>query len=128
MQSFIKAPGQSNYAAGCVFKDTFAKAISQTLTCKAKVMNWGYWGSVGVVANSFYQDRMDKAGIGSIEPEEGMKAIQMLMESPLDQLGFIKITKPDIKTEGISIHEQMAVYPKIIPSVLGQIKEVITQK
>ena len=123
MQSFIKAPGQGNYAAGCVFKDVFAKAISNATKCKVKVMNWGYWGSVGVVANSFYQDRMEKVGIGSIEPEEGMEAIQQLMESPLDQVCFIKTTK----SEGISINKQMTVYSKIIPSVIEKVTEVMTQ-
>ena len=123
MQSFMKAPGQSNYAAGCVFKDAFAKAISNMIRCKVKVINWGYWGSVGVVTNSFYKDRMDKAGIGSIEPEEGMKAIQQLMESSIDQLCFIKTTKP----ESILINKQMTVYPKVIPSVIEQVDEVMTQ-
>lgn len=44
MQSFIKAPGQSNYAAGCTFKDAFARQLAQEWACAVKVMNWGYWG------------------------------------------------------------------------------------
>ncbi|MBV2240648.1 hypothetical protein KQR57_05175 [Bacillus inaquosorum] len=40
-------------------------------TCPVKIMNWGYWGSVGVVAEEIYQQKMAQAGIGSIEgPEE----------------------------------------------------------
>ena len=125
MQSFIKAPGQSNYAAGCVFKDAFAKALSQAIPCKVKVMNWGYWGSVGVVASSFYNDLMNKAGMGSIEPDEGIEAVKILMRSSVDQLGVIKIINPSAKIEGISIEEQITDYPKVIPSVIEQVTELL---
>ena len=30
IQSFNKAPGQSNYAAGCTFKDALAQYLAQT--------------------------------------------------------------------------------------------------
>ncbi len=43
MMSFQKAPGQSNYAAGCTFKDAFAKRISQKAPYAVKVVNWGFW-------------------------------------------------------------------------------------
>jgi len=66
MMSFVKAPGQSNYAAGCTFKDAFAISLSMSWNCPVKVINWGYWGSVGIVASEVYQKRMEKEGIGSI--------------------------------------------------------------
>ncbi|CAM2067520.1 SDR family NAD(P)-dependent oxidoreductase [Sulfidibacter corallicola] len=91
MASFIKAPGQSNYAAGCVFKDTFAHRLAQDWSCAVKVMNWGYWGSVGVAADDFHRDRMKREGMGSIEPEEGMAALASLLEGSLDQVGLMKI-------------------------------------
>jgi hypothetical protein len=39
-------------------------------------MNWGYWGSVGIVAEESYRKRMEQADIGSIEPSDGMKALE----------------------------------------------------
>ena len=53
-------------------------------------MNWAYWGSVGVVASDDYRSRMAAAGIGSIEPEEGMRALRSLLAGPLTQVAFLK--------------------------------------
>ncbi|MCP3924585.1 MAG: SDR family NAD(P)-dependent oxidoreductase [Desulfobacterales bacterium] len=98
-QSFAKSPGQSNYAAGCIFKDTFAKQLSKELPCAVKIINWGYWGSVGIVASKDYQDRMEMAGFGSIEPFEGMEALEELLTGQMDQTVFMKITKPKVMEE-----------------------------
>ncbi|WP_158754555.1 SDR family NAD(P)-dependent oxidoreductase, partial [Dyella sp. S184] len=90
--SFIKAAGQSNYAAGCTFKDAYSLQLAKRLPYPVKVLNWGYWGSVGVVASPAYRERMAQQGIGSIEPEEGMRAIAQLLAAPVPQLGFLKVT------------------------------------
>jgi polyketide synthase PksN len=89
VQSFVKTGGQSNYAAGCVFKDAFAQYLRRSWRCPVKVMNWGYWGSVGTVAAPAYRERMARLGIGSIEPEQGMSALATLLAGPLDQFGYI---------------------------------------
>ncbi|HSI47392.1 MAG TPA: SDR family NAD(P)-dependent oxidoreductase, partial [Ideonella sp.] len=89
--SFMKAAGQSNYAAGCTFKDAYALQLARRLPYPVKVMNWGYWGSVGVVASQAYRERMAQLGFGSIEAEEGMLAIERLLAAPMPQLGFLKV-------------------------------------
>ncbi|MDO6526356.1 SDR family NAD(P)-dependent oxidoreductase [Motilimonas sp. 1_MG-2023] len=91
--SFFKAPGQSNYAAGCTFSDAFAARMGQLCQCPVKVMNWGYWGNVGVVADQSYRERMEAFGIGSIETDEGMLALEQLLNSALWQLSLLKIDK-----------------------------------
>jgi polyketide synthase PksN len=91
-QSFSKSPGQSNYAAGCTFKDAFARALSRHRRGRVKVVNWGYWSHAGVVSSPDYQERMRQAGIGSIEPEEGMAALDALLNGPMDQVVLMKIT------------------------------------
>ena len=92
--SFAKTPGQSNYAAGCTFKDAFALSLAQNqqtqFVPKVKIMNWGYWGSVGVVSDQSYQNRMRQLGIGSIEPEEAMKAVETLLTGSIDQIALMK--------------------------------------
>lgn len=98
MQSFGKMAGQSNYAAGCVFKDAFARQLARAWGAKGggpvvKIMNWGYWGSVGVVTDAAYRDRMEQAGVGSIEPAEGMAALDVLLQGPMDQLGLVKMVE-----------------------------------
>ena len=57
--SFVRSPGQSNYSAGCTFKDSFAQKLQQDRAYPVKIMNWGYWGSVGVVADDLTMNSCD---------------------------------------------------------------------
>nr|DAC82026.1 TPA_exp: polyketide synthase [Kiritimatiellota bacterium] len=126
--SFSKAAGQSNYAAGCTFKDAFAHSLSKEMSCAVKVMNWGYWGSVGVVTNTFYKDRMALMGIGSIEPEEGMKALRKLLNGPFDRLGLFKTLNEEGLGElgPVNSGEWMNSYPQTIRSTsLGGTEHVL---
>ena len=88
--SFFKAPGQSNYAAGCAFKDSFAQKLQQQRAYPVKTINWGYWGSVGAVADEFHRKKMEQTGIGSIEPDEGMAALEALLHSDMRQMVLAK--------------------------------------
>jgi polyketide synthase PksN len=91
LQSVGRMPGQSNYAAGCTFKDAHAQQLARTLPCAVKVMNWGYWGSLGIVASDFYRDRMNQRQMASIEAHDGMAALDFLMGSPFQQLGYVHV-------------------------------------
>ncbi|HML90062.1 MAG TPA: SDR family NAD(P)-dependent oxidoreductase [Methylomusa anaerophila] len=113
--SFVKAAGQSNYAAGCTFKDAFARQLAREWPGAVKVINWGYWGGVGIVASRDYQERMAKLGIGSIEPPEAMDALETLLAGPLDQIALMKITRQAVMEE-IGAGETMTVYPENQPS------------
>jgi len=88
--SFTKSAGQSNYAAGCTFKDSFAHSVAQRRPYPVKIMNWGYWGNVGIVTSDFYNKRMQQRGVGSIEAPEAMESLQALISSELDQVALIK--------------------------------------
>ena len=91
VQSFGKAAGQSNYAAGC----TFADAHAQGLACgrpsyPVKVVNWGYWGEVGVVATPEYRARMARAGIGSVRRMRRWRSMERLLAGPQQQVAFLQ--------------------------------------
>src|ERR1041385_5511753 len=88
--AFVKSAGQANYVAGSTFKDSFAQRLQQEREYAVKIMNWGDWGSVGVVAEESYSRVMRQQGVGSIEPEEGMASLERLMESELEQMGVVK--------------------------------------
>ncbi|MGN6152110.1 MAG: SDR family NAD(P)-dependent oxidoreductase [Lysobacteraceae bacterium] len=88
--SFHRDAGQSNYCAGCTFKDSFAQAMRMRLPYPVKIVNWGYWGSVGIVTDPFFRKRMESRGIGSIEPDEAMQALEAFVASDVDQLVLIK--------------------------------------
>ncbi|MEM7395935.1 MAG: SDR family NAD(P)-dependent oxidoreductase, partial [Verrucomicrobiota bacterium] len=87
--SFSGNAGQANYAAGCTFKDAYAHAIAARVRFPVKIMNWGYWGTVGIVASELYNKRLAAAGLFSIQPEQGMEAVERLLSSPATQTMFI---------------------------------------
>ncbi|MET1256790.1 SDR family NAD(P)-dependent oxidoreductase [Aliikangiella maris] len=97
--AFFKTPRQSNYAAGCTFKDQLAAKLQQQVNYPVKVINWGFWGNVGVVADESYQQVMAQMGIGSIEPSEGMQVLDYLMNSPNHQLAVMKTLTTEATTE-----------------------------
>ncbi|MCU7933260.1 MAG: SDR family NAD(P)-dependent oxidoreductase [Candidatus Thiodiazotropha sp. (ex Dulcina madagascariensis)] len=91
--AFTKVVGQSNYASGCVFKDIFGHQLGREWPCSVKVINWGYWGSVGIVATPGYRERMAKSGIGSIEPDEAMQGLDKLLSGGINQAALLKSIK-----------------------------------
>ncbi|MDD5273734.1 MAG: SDR family NAD(P)-dependent oxidoreductase, partial [Methylovulum sp.] len=93
---FEKVPGQSNYAAGSTFKDAYAHYLAKCWACPVKIINWGYWGSVGIVMDAVYQERMARVGLASIEPAEGMHALDVLLQGNFRQLALIKTLKPSV--------------------------------
>ena len=99
LMSFARAAGQSNYSAACVFKDEFANNLRCKWNCKVKVMNWGYWGNTGIVSDSSYKEKMAKMGIGSIDADNGMKALHYLMNHEFDQLAFLVSTAKNSSLE-----------------------------
>ena len=125
INAFAKMPGQSNYAAGCTFKDAFSRALGQTWPCAVKVMNWGYWGSVGIVKDSSYRERMAKAGIGSIEPEEGMEALERLLRGSPNQMALVKMFQSEA-FKGINANEFLTAYPDTIPSCTRRLPRSIS--
>lgn len=126
MNSFEKLAGQSNYTAGCTFKDAFATHLSQQIDCAVKVINWGFWGSVGVVASEIYRELMAQAGVGSIEPQEAMKMLEILLSNPIDQLAYIKTTKP-FAIDGVNWEESIELKKTLDQdtSLLGEVNKNI---
>ncbi len=116
--AFQKAPGQSNYAAGCTFNDAFAGSLARAAGCVAKVINWSYWGSVGVVSDRAYRDRMERAGIGSIEPAEGMRALETLLRAPVPQAAFLKTLGTTMRAQTVQ-GPSMEIYPSTAPQCLA---------
>lgn len=127
IQSFATAAGQSNYAAGCTFKDAFALAMEREWSCPVKIMNWGYWGSVGVVAEESYQQKMAQAGIGSIEGPEGMGALDVLLSQPIPQLAYIHTLRP-LHPQEIESSETITIYPEEICSWLATLDQTLPAK
>jgi polyketide synthase PksM len=121
IQSFSRSPGQSNYAAGCVFKDAFAQRLRQEWPCAVKTINWGFWGAAGVVVSAEYRERMARAGIGSIEPEEGMATLTEFLSSSLSQLVLYKGSRTDV-LNAVSEDDWFTAYPTDAPSIIDVLR------
>lgn len=90
IQSFIGNAGQANYAAACAFKDAYAHYLGRCEDYPVRIVNWGFWGSVGVVATREYNLRMEALGMMSVNPDEGMEAVRRILAGSQTQVMAIK--------------------------------------
>ncbi|MGD9209728.1 MAG: SDR family NAD(P)-dependent oxidoreductase, partial [Desulfobacteraceae bacterium] len=100
-QSFSANAGQGNYAAGCTFKDSFACYLAEVKPYPVKVVNWGYWGEVGIVASDEYKKRLELQGVHSISTKEGIQAITRILGSSFTQTVAIKAENRALVKMGI---------------------------
>jgi acyl transferase domain-containing protein/acyl carrier protein/SAM-dependent methyltransferase/NADP-dependent 3-hydroxy acid dehydrogenase YdfG len=119
-QSFIGNPGQANYAAGCTFKDAFAHYLSQQIPCMVRVVNWGYWGSVGIVASEEYKHLLAAQGMHSIQPTEGIAAVRQILSHGINQVIAIKAEVPLLEKMGVDLNHTQQRYPHSLPSLLQE--------
>lgn len=125
LAAFGKTFGQSSYAAGCAFKDAFARSLANQWHCAVKVMNWGYWGYIGIggkIAETF-RNRLTQTGLGNIKSSEAMEALEILLSGPMAQLAFIKTTKP-LEMDELDKQEFIKVYPETTPQ---NIQSIVSQ-
>ncbi|MCX7290343.1 SDR family NAD(P)-dependent oxidoreductase, partial [Janthinobacterium sp.] len=117
LQSFTRFAGQSNYAAGCTFKDAFALRLAQDWDCPVRVMNWGWWGSVGVVASDGYRARMAQLGLASIEAEDGIAALDTLLGGRAGQLALLKTTAQASGDAAETLQVFAPAHPAMLPAI-----------
>ncbi|MGH8878055.1 MAG: SDR family NAD(P)-dependent oxidoreductase, partial [Stackebrandtia sp.] len=103
-QSFSGNEGQSNYAAACTFKDAFALDLA-TAGIPVHIVNWGYWGEVGVVAKPGYRRRMQSIGVHSIQAEEGMRALETMLANGIVQAMVLKAEQHVLEKFEVSLDE-----------------------
>lgn len=105
--SAIKNAGQSHYAAGCCAADAYAGALADHWrgdgVPRVKVLNWGYWNKLENHASEGFR-ALESMGIGLIEPDDGLPAVEALLAGTADQIGFMRTTK-SVVIEGMSLNE-----------------------
>ncbi|MBA3720783.1 MAG: SDR family NAD(P)-dependent oxidoreductase [Parachlamydiaceae bacterium] len=96
MASFTKDHGKSSYCSGCLFQDSLAYELAQKKTYPVKVINWGYWGDVGIgaIIPQSFKNRLSKSGIVAIDVEHAMQTLQFFIKSDFEQLIYFKTTQP----------------------------------
>ncbi|HEX2927665.1 MAG TPA: SDR family NAD(P)-dependent oxidoreductase [Ruminiclostridium sp.] len=109
VQSFTGMKGQSNYSGACTFKDSYSRYVASKEGWRVRVINWGYWGSVGVVSGKEYQERMKRQGIYSVEVEEGMDSIEKVLRNPVEQVIVINGEESTLENIGIRRNKEIKV-------------------
>lgn len=104
IQSYIANTGQANYTAACVCKDALANLLHNAFMVNSKVINWGFWGSIGIVAEDMYRERMQRLEIGSIKPDEGLQIIERMLISDLQQITVVKASDKALRRLNIEPH------------------------
>jgi acyl transferase domain-containing protein/ubiquinone/menaquinone biosynthesis C-methylase UbiE/acyl carrier protein len=124
INAFSKWPGQSNYSAGCTFKDAFAHRLAAAWPCRVRVVNWGYW-SVGALASERYRFLMARKGLGSIELPGAMQVLDQLLSGPVAQLAYLNATGPKA-LEGIGFQaEERVVRETVVQDLVAGMSEIM---
>lgn len=98
IQTFYGNIGQSNYAAGCTFQDTYSDYLQKQISIPVKVIDWGFWGEAGVVSSDKYHKLLAKQGIMPISTAEGIDAFNTIMTSDQVHVIVLKNGEKTIKT------------------------------
>ena len=101
VQSHLGSPGQANYAGACACKDAIASLMGDALGIETRIINWGYWGSIGIVATEVHRMRMQRMGVGSIEAGEGLQIIERFLATSLRQISVLKASREALETLGV---------------------------
>ena len=67
------------------------------------VVNWGFWGSVGAVANDRMRAAFARMGVGSVEPAEGMAVLRRIITARLPQTLAMKADRAALPAMGIKL-------------------------
>ncbi|MFT5082341.1 MAG: acyl transferase domain-containing protein/acyl carrier protein [Lentisphaeria bacterium] len=98
---FAGMPGQANYAAAATFQDSFACYLNRNRKYNVKVIDWGFWGSIGVAANERQHAKFLAQGILPIETQEGIEGIERILGQPEPQIVVFKAKESVLQQFGI---------------------------
>ncbi|NEO71582.1 type I polyketide synthase [Moorena sp. SIO3H5] len=92
MASMLGSPGQGNYAAANAFMDAIAN-YRRGMGLPGLSINWGPWASAGMAAKlgDEHLDRLHNSGLKSISLNEGMQALEKLLQLEVPQVGVMPI-------------------------------------
>nr|ASA76642.1 polyketide synthase [Pyxidicoccus sp. MCy9557] len=109
-QSFLGNVGASNYAAGCTFQDAYAAWLREEKGVPTYVLNWGSWGTLGLVADVRLRNTLHQQGILPMDAAEGMEAMEAVLRGGAPQMMTFKGTLPMLERLGVDFSRQVEVY------------------
>jgi len=124
--AFIKSAGQSNYVAGCTFEDCFACRMAREWPCRVRVINWGYWGTVGAATSERYQWIMARKGLGSIELQGASRILDEILSGNVVQMAYLQTTgREALQSCHVISDEWMTSFRETLPQCLTAIAHKI---
>jgi polyketide synthase PksJ len=117
--AFIKSAGQSNYVAGCTFEDSFARRMASEWPCRVRVINWGYWGTVGAATSERYQSLMARKGLGSIKLQGASRILDELLCGNVVQMTYLEASgRGALQACHVRSDEWTTSFQEVLPSCL----------
>jgi hypothetical protein len=107
-QSFFNEARKGAYAAGCCFVDAYARFIRRRVRFPVHVINWGFWSHSFDLA---VQRTLRAAGLGVIQAQDGMPAIERVLAAGPIQAGFLKADLEALRRMDINPSEQVVYLP-----------------
>nr|QVV57685.1 malonyl CoA-acyl carrier protein transacylase [Myxococcales bacterium] len=105
--ALLGSPGQAHYAAANAFMDALAHA-RQKLGLPATSVQWGPFSEVGMAAALESRgQRLSSLGLGSITPEEGMRALGRVLARPRPEVGVMRL----VPRQWLEFYPQIAGVP-----------------
>ena len=89
----LSARPASGYSAGCVFQDACARYLSRERAHAVRVINWGYWGEVGVGAtiSGAHKARLVQSGVEPLDPHDAMRVMERVLAGPLVAQAYLHV-------------------------------------
>jgi NADPH:quinone reductase-like Zn-dependent oxidoreductase/acyl carrier protein len=79
ISAVLGSPGEGNHAAANAFLDSLA-SVRRAAGLPAQSINWGVWSEVGAAAEHGVDARVESQGMGSMTPDEGVRALALVMQ------------------------------------------------
>jgi acyl transferase domain-containing protein/acyl carrier protein len=93
--SVLGSPGQASYVAANAFLDAFGHYL-RSLGRPAIVINWGPWGTAGMVAERSRAQEQRFRGISFITPKHGLATLQAALERRRSHLMVLPFDLADL--------------------------------
>lgn len=86
LQSFVGNRSQANYAAASTYIDGKALALSRELDIPVRVINWGFWGDTGAVADPTHKALLARQGVHAMSTDDALTALDEALASGCRQV------------------------------------------